>query len=160
MKKRMFRILGILTVVVGLMFISGCFAPAPLRSGVGLYPGQPAPVKISGSNKQFSSSRNFPFSFDDVFQAASDTAFEKGLIIEKKNEEAGTITGNGYWQLICGAGPCNMNITYIIYVDEVDDSPTTKLTFMFDRYTTTGWGGEAGVATKFLIAVQKKLATY
>ena len=160
MNKKMFRILVALTLAIGFVTLTGCFTPAPLRSGIGLYPAQPAPVKIKGSNKQFSASRIYPFNFDDVFQAAGDVAFRQGLVIEEKNEKTGTITGNGYWQTICGAGPCNMNITYVIYVDEVDDKPTSKLTFLFDRYTTTAWGGEAGVANKFLVEVQKILATY
>jgi hypothetical protein len=160
MKTKVKKISVLVIVAAVLVLTTGCFSTPPLRTGVGLYPNQPTPVKIKGSSKQFSSSRNFPFTFDDVFQAANDNAFRKGLIIEEKNEEAGTIVGNGYWQMICGAGPCGMNITYIIYVDEVDDNPTTRLTFLFDRYTITGWGGEAGVANDFLVEVQKILATY
>lgn len=152
--------MGVLSAIAAAsLFAAGC-ATSPLQSAVGLYPSKPGPVNVKGSNKQVIESREYPYTFDDVFQAASDVIFRRGLIIEQKNKQAGTIVGNGHLEAVCGFGPCKMNITYILHVQEVNSKPTTRLTMTLDRHSLIAWGAESSEAIDILVDVQKHLASY
>ena len=144
------------------VILTGCSMHVPPPEKIeGLYPDNAKDlVKVKSSNTHYSAARDMPFTYDDVFQATADVLFSKGMIIEKQDREKGIILGKGSWPLMCGSGPCYMSLSFIAYIEEINDDPTTKLTFAIDRYGFSGNGGEVGIVTELMGSVQKMLITY
>jgi hypothetical protein len=151
--------MGCATVALG--SLAGCttFSEGTLpASTASLYPDRPGPSVIQGSRKQAIGSRNVPATFDELFDAAHKVAFQRGLDIDHEDRRNGKFSGKGYWQAICGAGPCKMQVTFAAYIGEIDPKPTSRLTLVLDRHGFMAWGGEDGAVNDFIIDVQKVLA--
>jgi hypothetical protein len=144
--------------ILGILGLVACSGPAPVpQSTASLYPDRPVEgVKVEGSRKQAVIYRSMPATFDEVFDASTKAAFQKGLEIDFKDRKRGRLSGKGSWQLICGAGPCTMQMAFAVYIQEIDSTPTTKITLYVDRISFTGsGGGEATAANNLIIEIQK-----
>lgn len=132
--------------------VGGC-GTGKIPTSIGMY-GDVPPIDAMHS-------RVFEATFDEAFDASIETLTRIGLFAESAEKDKGKITGNGRYEMMCGAGPCMMTVTFAIYVNEVSDKPETRITIVAKRHGFTGWGG--GITTmsdKFMIEVQKVLLTY
>jgi hypothetical protein len=151
-------IAGAVAAITGL---GGCstFSEGTLpASTANFYPDRPGGAAVPGSRGRGTATRNMPATFDELFDAVHKAAFQKGLDVDNQDRKKGMLSGKGYWQTICGAGPCRMQVTFAAYIEEVDSKPTTRLTFVLDRHGFMAWGGEGNAANDFIIDVQKVLS--
>lgn len=151
-------IAGAIAIITGL---AGCgtFSEGTLPASTAtLYPDRPGGEAVPGSRGRGTATRAMPATFEELFDAVQKAVFQKGLEVDHQDKRKGRMSGKGYWQTICGSGPCKMQVTFAAYIEEVDSKPTTRLTFILDRHGFMAWGGETGAANDFIIDVQKVLS--
>jgi hypothetical protein len=155
MRNKKMKPINYLFVSVMYILLSSCASGPP--SSVNLYAPSADGQHKARSTAKGQDSRIVSFSFDDVFEAANEAMFRRGLRIESKDENLGRITANGTYN--CN-GPV-MNATLAVYVEQINKKPESRLTVVVDRYGINCWGGgEKSFANKIAQDVQKVLSTY
>jgi hypothetical protein len=105
--------------------------------------------------------RVYQNTYDEVFQASLDAIQRMGLFVIDKDKGKGTISGNGVYQAITGAGPRNFKTTFDIHIETVSAKPETRMTINAAHFRgLLGSFGENNLKQNFLSEVQKVLATY
>ncbi len=151
---------SVVLLIVSGLFLAGCAGTKPPPTVVGVYGDRPVRQTVEGSAEQMFQSRTMPYSFDEVFDAAQEAVFQKGLNVERADRQKGKIVGDGLWQAVCGSyGPCSFEITFAIYVEEISPE-RTKITVLTDKFPNAGHMGDHRYAASIMIQVQKVLATY
>lgn len=141
-----------LALVLGVMTCSG-YATRLANAG-GPLPNAPK------KDQEFS--HIYDCTLEEAFHASDEAVKRMGLFVDVTDKDKGLLSGGGQYHLMCGAGPCDMKLTFEIHIEPVSNKPETRVTVEAKRKTRlVGWGG--GITqfkNDFLRELQKVLVTY
>ena len=155
---------NIIFIVVTACFLSACGPGLKATPNVNSFYGGSAPLKAT--DYQTTKSRVYNYTFDEVFDASVDAIMRTGYSVDVEDREAGLISGSGLNRRHGVNGPLSCNITYAIYVEEVNTKPRTKSTVIVDVHSSTMFLWSAGPETSLIVnseisdQLQKILASY
>ena len=145
-----------LNIIILILILAGCLSNAP-PSVVGLYGPTPVKQDISGSNAQALVFRVVEFTGEEVFEATKSAMLRLGYNAEVKNEKAGMIAANGYYE--CGG--LRPPVTMAVYIKQINKKPESKFTVILDRHNwSCHSGGEELGANNLVREIQMILSTY
>ena len=140
----------------------GAFAGEAMSEGTlpastaNLYPDSLTALAVKGSEGRAIAKRTIQVNYEDLFDATTKVASQKGLEIDYRDRDNGKLSGKGYWQSTCRGKPCKIPVTFAAYFEPADcDGKEWDLTLVLDRRGLTVEGGEEGIAQAFVTDLQK-----
>jgi hypothetical protein len=109
-----------------------------------------------GKGKPEEFTRIYNHTYSEVFQATQEAIERMGMFVAAKDEDKGTISGNGQYQGMTGAGqPRKISMTFEIHIESVSAKPETRVTIL-----KIHGGFFKAFASDLFSELQKVLVTY
>ena len=159
------RITSMSFLILCSIMVLGCASLEPPPNTLSIYMDKPPSGAVPGSRYQATGTNIYDFTFDEVFDAASQAILRTGYNVERKDRDKGIISGGGTIKTFYHAGTYYSAFTFAVYVEEIDTNPTTRTVTVVDVHSSSirwpTWDEEAlEVKSKIIAEMQKVLATY